>query len=118
MFECDRSREFWSESSYGAICDKLQTLDFNGGLVYAYDNLSCGDVELLVVCLCVVWYLRDKMVLGETNEEFSSIGRLNFAGVESYLMGIRRANKLNNDTLPLELQPQLNGLLCLIRFGN
>lgn len=51
--------------SYGAICDKLQILDFNGGLLYAYDNLPRGDFELLLICLWVVWYLWNKMVLGE-----------------------------------------------------
>lgn len=64
LFECDQPRMFWNESPFGAICDKLHTLDFNGGLLSAYGNLLRGDFELLAVCLLVVWYVSYKNSVG------------------------------------------------------
>lgn len=57
-----------------------------------FDELNSDKFELFVVVLWMLWFVHNKVVLGEEEPDYNNITSLNFAWAQSYLSSFREAN--------------------------
>lgn len=86
LFQCNRGKRFWDESSFCQSLQRVEGLDFIAILQAMKDELDLCQYELFTACIWCIRFLWNKQVINDSDmEEADATSKMDFEWVVRFL---------------------------------